>query len=122
MPIFGSFDIGISWVPATGPGGTNKISHAVGGKCIIIVIKIPFIGRSSTDLAVFDFTYAAISHLSLRDTTFPYAQGARYPFWCLGGLFRQSVSISAVMMKLLDFGPNVIEIGLDTISTKADHL
>jgi hypothetical protein len=47
--------------------------------------------------------------------------GAGYTIRGLRGLFRQPVGISAVMMKLLDFGPNGIEIGLDTICTKADH-
>jgi hypothetical protein len=38
MLIFGSLDIGIPRIPATGPAGTNKVSHTVGGKRIIIVI------------------------------------------------------------------------------------
>jgi hypothetical protein len=74
------------------------------------------------DLTVFDMPYAAISHLSFRNTTFPDTKRAGYPFRGPGGLFRQAVGIPAVIMKLLDFGPNVIEIGLDTIRTKADHV
>ncbi len=38
ISMFRSFDVGISRVPATGPCGTNKTSHTVGGERIIIVI------------------------------------------------------------------------------------
>jgi hypothetical protein len=38
VSIFRSVGYGISRVPATGPCGTDKAAHAVGGKWIIIVI------------------------------------------------------------------------------------
>jgi hypothetical protein len=86
MPIFGAGGHSVLGVAAAGACWTDKISHAVGRKRVIIVAKITFVGSTPDYFAVFDPTEAAIASGAFRDTALVNAESATNSVLVFGGI------------------------------------
>jgi hypothetical protein len=86
MPILGAGGHSVLGIAATGACWTDKITHAVGRKRVVIVAEIPFVGSTPDYLAVFDSTEAAVAGGAFRNTALVNTESATNSVLVFGGV------------------------------------
>jgi len=68
-------------VAASGAGRADKITYAVGGQRIVVVVKIAFVGPAAMNASVLDLPQTAVSGLAFGNTTVVNAKTALNAFF-----------------------------------------
>ena len=109
----------ISGISAAGTAGADKITDAVCRKGIVIIIQIPLVGPSAADLAVLHSPQTAKTCSLFRNLASVDTQSAGNTVHCMGGILRETVSSSTVLVNLFYLRPDNIKVSPDTFGTKA---
>jgi hypothetical protein len=119
MAMLGAFGDSIFWVAAACAAGTNEISHAVGGKRVVVIRKIPLVGTTAFYGTAFHLTKPAEAHTSFRNSALVQTKLAGNAGLCPGRFFRKTIRFSSAVVNLFDFRPHFLKVGSDTICAEA---
>ena len=119
MPMLGAFGDSIFGVATACAAGTNKISHAVGGKRVVVIRKIALVWTAAFYGAAFHATKSAIAHTAFGDSALMQTKLAGDTGLCPGRLFRKPMRFSGAVVNLFDFRPHFLKMGPDTICAEA---
>ena len=119
MAMLGAFGDSIFWVATACAAGTNKISHTVGGKRVVVVRKIALVRAAAFYGAAFHSTKPAEAHTAFGDSALVQTKLAGDTGLCPGRFFRKAIRLPAAIMNSLDFRPNFFKMGSDTICAEA---
>ena len=119
MAMLGAFGDSIFGVATACAAGTNKISHAVGGKRVVVVRKIALVRAAAFYGAAFHSTKPAEAHTAFGDSALVQTKLAGDTGLCPGRFFRKAIRLPAAIMNSLDFRPNFFKMGSDTICAEA---
>ena len=109
----------IRGVAAACAAGTNKASHAVGGKRVIVIRKIAFVRASAFYGAAFHSAQPAEAHAAFRDSAMVHTKLAADASLCPRRVFRKTIRLPATIVNQLDFRPHFLKMRPDTIYAKA---
>jgi hypothetical protein len=121
MAMLSPFGDSIRGVAAAGSARTDKISHAVGGKRIIVIRKISLVRATAFYGAAFHLTKSAEAHTAFRDSAVVHTKLAGDADLCPGRFFRKTIRFSATVVNLFDFRPHFLKMCPDTICAEAYH-
>jgi hypothetical protein len=119
MAMLGAFRDSIFGVATACAAGTNKISHAVGGKRVVVIRKIALVGTAAFYGAAFYATKSAIAHTAFGDSALVHTKLAGDAGLCPGRFFRKTIRFPGAVVNLFDFRPHCLKMGSDTICTEA---
>jgi len=102
--------------------GTNKITHTVCWKGVIIIGKIPLVGASPDYLAVYNSTEPTKAKASLGNFTVVQTKAAAKSGLGPGRIFWKTVGFTSTGVNPLDLRPDFIKVGPDTICTEAYYI
>ena len=119
MAMLSPFGDSILGVATARAARTNKVSHAVGGKRIIVIRKIALVRTAAFYGAAFHSTKSAEAHAAFRDSALMHTELAGDASLCPGRVFRKTIRLSATIMNPLDFRPHFLKVGPDTICAEA---
>ena len=106
-------------VATTCAAGTNKISHAVGGKRVVVIRKIALVRAAAFYSAAFHSTKPTEAHTAFGDSALVHTKLARDSSFCPGRVFRKTIRFPGAVVHLFDFRPHGLKIGPDTICAEA---
>ena len=119
MAMLSPFGDSIRGVATACAARTNKVSHAVGGKWIIVIGKIALVRTAAFYGAAFHSTKSAEAHSTFRDSALVHTKLAGDASLCPGRVFRKTIRLPATIVNPLDFRPHCLKIGPDTLHTEA---
>ena len=119
MAVFSPFGDSILGVATARAARTNKVSHAVGGKRVIVIRKIALVRTAAFYGAAFHSTKSAEAHAAFRDSALVHTKLAGDASLCPGRVFRKTIRLPAAIVHSLDFRPHFLKIGSDTIYAEA---
>ena len=119
MAMLGAFGDSIFWVATACAAGTNKISHAVGGKRVVVIRKIALVGTTAFYGAAFQATKSAEAHTAFGDSALVQTKLAGDAGLCPGRFLRKTIRFSSAVVNLFDFRPHFLKMGSDTICAEA---
>ena len=122
MAMFRTFCSSIFGITTACATGTNKITHTVCWKGIIIIGEIPLVGAPSDYLAVYNSTEPTKANASLGNFTVVETKGAGKSDLGPGGIFWKTVGFTSAGVNPLDLRPDFIKVGSDTICTEAYYI
>jgi hypothetical protein len=121
MAMLRPFGDSIRGVATARAAGTNKVSHAVGGKWIIVIRKIALVRTAAFYGAAFHSTKSAEAHAAFRDSALVHTKLAGDTSLCPGRVFRKTIGLPATIVNPFDFRPHLFKIGPDTIYAEANY-
>jgi hypothetical protein len=98
---------------------TNKISHAVGGKRVVVIRKISLMRAAPFYGASFHSTKPAEAHTAFGDSALVHTKLASDAGLCPGRFFRKTIRFPGAMVDLFDFRPHCLKMSPDTICAEA---
>jgi hypothetical protein len=119
MAMLGAFGDSIFGVATACAARTNKISHAVGGKRVVVIRKIALVRAAAFYGAAFHSTKPAEAHTALGDSALVHTKPAGDAGLCPGRVFRKTIRLPAAIVNSFDFRPHFLKIGPDTICAEA---
>jgi hypothetical protein len=119
MAMFSPFGDSIRGVTTACAAGTNKISHAVGGKGVIVIRKIALVRASAFYGAAFHSAQPAEAHAAFRDSAMVHTKLAADASLCPGRVFRKTIRLPATIVNQLDLRPHFLKMRPNTICAKA---
>jgi hypothetical protein len=119
MAMLGAFGDSIFWVAAACAAGTNKISHAVGGKRVVVIRKIALVGAAAFYGTAFHLTKPAEAHTAFGDSALVQTKLAGDAGLCPGRFLRKTIRFPGAVVNLFDFRPHFLKMGSDTICAEA---
>ncbi len=119
MAMLGAFGDSIFGVATACAAGTNKVSHAVGGKRVVVIRKIALVWTAAFYGAAFHATKSAEAHAAFGDSALMQTKLAGDTGLCPGRLFRKPIRFSGAVVNLFDFRPHCLKMGPDTICAEA---
>ncbi len=119
VAMLGAFGDSIFGVATACAARTNKISHAVGGKRVVVIRKIALVRAAAFYGAAFHSTKPAEAHTALGDSALVHTKLAGDAGLCPGRVFRKTIRLPAAIVNSLDFRPHFLKIGPDTICAEA---
>jgi len=119
MPMLGAFGDSIFGVATACAAGTSEISHAVGGKRVVVIRKIALVRTAAFYGAAFHATKSAIAHTAFGDSALVHTKLAGDAGLCPGRLFRKTIRFPGAVVNLFDFRPHFLKMGPDTICAEA---
>jgi len=99
--------------------GTNKISHAVGGKRVVVIRKISLVRAAPFYGASFHSTKPAEAHTAFGDSALVHTKLAGDAGLCPGRFFRKAIRFPGAVVNLFDFRPHFLKMSPDTICAEA---
>ena len=119
MPMLGAFGDSIFGVATACAAGTSEISHAVGGKRVVVIRKIALVRTAAFYGAAFHATKSAEAHTSFRNFALVKTKLAGDAGGCPGRFFRKTIRFPGAVVNLFDFRPHCLKMGSDTICAEA---
>lgn len=119
VAMFSPFGNSICGVAAARATRTNKVSHAVGWKRVIIIGKIALVRTAAFYGASFHSTKSAEAHAAFWDSALVHTKPATDAGLCLRRVFRKTKRFSAAVVDLFDIRPHFLKVAPDTIHAKA---
>jgi hypothetical protein len=119
VAMFGAVRGSIFGVTTARAARTNKVSHAVGGKWVIVIRKITFVRTPPFYGAAFHSAKSAEAHASFRDSALVHTKLAGDAGLCPGRVFRKTIRLPATIVNPLDLRPHFLKMRPDTIYAKA---
>ncbi len=119
MAVLGAVRGSILGVATACAAGTNKISHTVGGKRVVIIRKISLMRSAAFYGAAFHATKPAEAHTAFRDSALVQTKLAGDSSFCPGRFFRKTIRFSGAVVNLFNFRPHFLKMGPDTICAEA---
>jgi hypothetical protein len=98
---------------------TNKVSHAVGGKRVVVIRKIALVRTAAFYGPVFHSTKSAEAHAVFRNSALVHTELAGDASLCPGRVLRKTIRLPAAIVNPLDFRPHFFKIGSDAINAEA---
>ena len=121
MAMLRPFKDSIRGVATARAARTNKVSHAVGGKRVIIIRKIALVRTAAFYGAALHSTKSAEAYAVFRNSALVHTELAGDASLCPGRVFRKTIRLPAAIVHPLDFRPHFLKIGPDTIYTEANY-
>jgi len=122
ITVFRAFGSRISGISTARTSRADKVPHTVSGKWIIIIGQIPLMRPPAGDSAVFNLSKSTKADAVFRNFTVMDTQAAGNAVYCIWGILRKAVSLSASIMNGLYLRPDIVEMRPDTGSTNADSV
>ena len=119
VAMFSPFGDSILGVATARAARTNKVSHAVGGKRIIVIRKIALVRSAASYGAAFHSTKSAEAHAAFRDPALVHTKLAGDAIFCPGRVFRKTIRLPATIVNPFDFRPHFFKMSPDTICAEA---
>jgi hypothetical protein len=119
MAMFSPFGDSIRGVTTACAARTNKISHAVGGKGVVVIRKVALVRAATFYGAAFHSTKPAEAHAAFRDSALVHTKLAADAGLCPRRFFRKTIRLPATIVNQLDFRPHFLKMRPDTIYAKA---
>ena len=119
MAMLGALGGSIFGVATACAAGTNKISHAVGGKRVVVIRKIALVRAAAFYSAAFHSTKPTEAHTAFGDSALVHTKLAGDSSFCPGRVFRKTIRFPGAVVHLFDFRPHGLKIGPDTICAEA---
>ena len=119
MPMLGAFGDSIFGVAAACAAGASKISHAVGGKRVVVIRKIALVRAAAFYGAAFHATKSAEAHTAFGDSALVHTKLAGDSSFCPGRFFRKTIRFPGAVVNPFDFRPHFLKMGSDTICAEA---
>ena len=121
MAMLSPFGDSIRGVATARAARTNKVSHAVGGKRIIVIRKIALVRTAAFYGAAFHSTKSAEAHAAFRDSALMHTKLAGDASLCPGRVFRKTIRLSATIVNRLNYRPHFFKISSDTIYAETNY-
>jgi hypothetical protein len=119
MAMLGAFGGSIFGVATACAAGTNKISHAVGGKRVVVIRKIALVRAAAFYGAAFHSTKPTEAHTAFGDSALVHTKLTADAGFCPGRVFRKTIRFTGAVMNLFDFRPHFRKMCPDTICAEA---
>jgi hypothetical protein len=119
MAMLGAFGDSIFGVATACAARTNKISHTVGGKRVVVIRKIALVRAAAFYGAAFHATKSAEAHTAFGDSALVQTKLAGDAGLCPGRFFRKTIRFTGAVVNLFDFRPHFLKMGPDTIYAEA---
>ena len=122
VAIFRALLSGIAGITTSRSCRTDECPNTIGGKGIIVIREIPFMGPTPTDRAAFHPSKATKSPIPFRYLARVHAQWAGAPICRAWRILRQFVGLATTVMHPFDFWPDFVKVMSNTACTEADHI
>jgi hypothetical protein len=121
MAMLGAVGDSIFGVATACAARTNKISHAVGGKWVVVIGKISLVRAAAFYGAVFHSTKPAEAHTALGDSALVHTKLTGDAGLCPGRFFRKTIRFPGAVVNPFDLWPHFLKMGPDTICAEAHY-
>jgi len=120
ITVFRAFGSRISGISAACSSRTDKVSHTVSGKGVIIVGQVSLMRSPAGDSAVVNFPKPTKADAVFRNSTVMNTQATGNAVFRLRGIFRKAIGSAAAIVNGLDLRPDIVEMPPNTVGTKTD--
>ena len=117
--MFGALGNGILWVAAACTTGTNKITHTVSGKGVVVIREISLVGAATLYCPFFNSPETAEANTSVGNSALVKAKLTGNPGLSPGRIWRQTVRFPGTSVNFFDFRLKILKVGPDAIHAKA---